>query len=110
MLATKQKATLNFLYDTHASKVLGFIISQNYSRSEGEHLLIKVFLEVWRDTKAFDDVAQTNHFLMIIRITAKFIHEENRLNLATCLLKKGAQSSIAVTHRRFYSARLKSRS
>ncbi len=88
MLATKQKVTLNFLYDKHPDKVLGFIISQNYSRSESEHLLVKVFLEVWRHMKAFDAVARKDHFLMIIKIAAKFIYGENRLDLANIFLKK----------------------
>lgn len=88
MLATPQMATLNFLFDAHAHKVLGFIISQKYSRSEGEHLLIKVFLEVWTNMKAFDDVAGKDHFLMIIKIAAKFIYKEHRLDLATCFLKE----------------------
>lgn len=38
--------------------------------------------------EAFDDVAGKDNFLMIIKIAAKFIYKENRLDLAICFLKK----------------------
>ncbi len=86
MLTTKRNATLHFLYDRHADKVLGFIISQNYSTSEGEELLVEVFVEVWKNIKAFDDAAQKDQLLMILKIAAKFMYKENRLYLSKFLL------------------------
>ncbi|MDQ6764123.1 MAG: hypothetical protein M3015_16055 [Bacteroidota bacterium] len=88
MLATKKKLSLNFLYDTYADKVLGFIIGQNYFQPEAEKLLVKVFVEVWKSIDTFEEKEQNEHLMMLLRIAANFIYEEKNINPVSFVFTK----------------------
>ena len=68
----------SILYDTYADKVLGFIMAHNYSKAEGEKILVNVFITVWENSRAYDE-GRKNKLCMILGIAAKLINKQKQI-------------------------------
>jgi len=68
---------LSVLYDNYADKVLGLIMSFNYSKEEAEKILCKVFLTIWGNINAFDNKEEKN-LNMILVMAIKHIYTDKK--------------------------------
>ncbi len=65
------------LYDTHAPKMLGFILNYTITKEIAEEYLIKVFLKVWDNIKTFEENVEAKILVIMLSICKPIYQKSN---------------------------------